>query len=64
MKVLTTEYDNVPFWSPNGDRILFTRRHNGDFDMFTIRSDGSELRQVTTHPATTRTPSGAMMVST
>ncbi len=50
VKVLTTEYDNVPFWAPSDDRILFTRRHNGDFDLFTIRSDGSELRQVTNAP--------------
>jgi Tol biopolymer transport system component len=50
IKVLTTDYDNVPFWAPHDDRILFTRRHNGDFELFTIRSDGSDLRQITTSP--------------
>lgn len=50
INVLTTEYDNVPFWSPTDDRILFTRRHHGDFDIFTIGADGSGLRQVTTSP--------------
>lgn len=50
VKVLTKEYDNVPFWSPLGDRILFTRKSNGNFDIYTIRPDGSDLRQLTKAP--------------
>lgn len=50
--MLTTEYDNVPYWSPDGERILFTRKHeDNNFDIFTIRPDGSDLRQLTTFPA-------------
>ena len=49
-KVLTTEYDNVPFWSPLGDCILFTRKFNGDWDIYTIRPDGSDLQQLTKTP--------------
>ena len=50
--VLTTEYDNLPYWSPDGERIVFTRRHSGfNFDVFTIRPDGSDLTQLTTSPA-------------
>lgn len=50
--VLTTDYDNLPYWSPDGQRIVFTRRHSGfNFDVFTIRPDGSDLRQLTTSPA-------------
>ncbi len=52
VKVLTTEYDNLPFWSPDGSLISFTRKHEGNnFDIFTIRPDGSELRRLTTSPA-------------
>ena len=52
VKVLTTEYDNIPFWSPDGSLIAFTRKHQGNnFDIFTIRPDGSGLRQLTTSPA-------------
>ena len=52
VKVLTTEYDNLPFWSPDGFLISFTRKHEGNnFDIFTIRPDGSELRRLTTSPA-------------
>ena len=50
--VLTTEYDNLPFWSPDGSLIAFTRKHDGNnFDIYTIRPDGTDLRQLTTTPA-------------
>ena len=52
VQVLTTEYDNMPFWSPDGSLIAFTRKHDGNnFDIYTIRPDGSGLRQLTTTPA-------------
>ena len=52
VKVLTTEYDNLPFWSPDGKLISFTRKHdNNNFDIYTIKPDGSDLRQLTTSPA-------------
>jgi Tol biopolymer transport system component len=44
---LTTEWDNFPAWSPKGDRIAFVRRAGVDFQIFTIRSDGSGLMQLT-----------------
>ncbi|MGH8220490.1 MAG: hypothetical protein ACREUT_18295 [Steroidobacteraceae bacterium] len=44
---LTTEWDNFPAWSPRGDRILFTGFRTGDFEIYTIRPDGSGLRQLT-----------------
>jgi Tol biopolymer transport system component len=49
---LTTEWDNFPSWSPSGDRILFTRQRatDQDFDIYTIKPDGSDLRQVTRSP--------------
>jgi Tol biopolymer transport system component len=52
VQVLTTDYDNLPYWSPDGERIVFTRRHSGfNFDIFTIKPDGSELRRLTESPA-------------
>jgi Tol biopolymer transport system component len=57
VRTLTTDYDNFPSWSPKGDLIAFNRLANGDFDIYTIRPDGSDLRRLTTtegndsHPA-------------
>ncbi len=51
VKVLTTDYDNLPDWSPDGKKILFTRKHDGNnFDIFTIDPDGNNLTQLTTLP--------------
>ncbi|HEY4966407.1 MAG TPA: hypothetical protein VII28_08410, partial [Puia sp.] len=50
--VLTEEYDNLPFWSPDGNLIAFTRRHqNNNFDIFTIKPDGTDVKQITFSPA-------------
>jgi Tol biopolymer transport system component len=38
-------YDNFPKWSPKGDAILFTTDRDGDFELYTIRPDGSGLRR-------------------
>ena len=57
VRTLTTGYDNFPSWSPKGDRIAFNRLANGDFDIYTMRPDGTDVRQLTTtagndsHPA-------------
>jgi Tol biopolymer transport system component len=52
-RVLTTEADNLPGWSPDGSRILFTRRLDTvNFDVFTIKPDGSDLLRLTTNRAT------------
>jgi len=48
--VLTTEYDNFPLWSPRGDRIVFVRLVQGDFEIYTIRPDGKDLRRLTNSP--------------
>jgi Tol biopolymer transport system component len=48
--VLTTDYDNVPEWSTIDDRIMFTRRVRGEFDIYTIQADGGGLKQITTTP--------------
>jgi TolB protein len=47
MTSLTTEYDNFPFWSPRGDLITFVRQVDGDYEIFTIRPDGTGLKRLT-----------------
>jgi Tol biopolymer transport system component len=45
---LTTYYDNFPFWSPRGDLIMFSRQEHGNFDIYTIKPDGTDLKRLTT----------------
>lgn len=47
IRVLTTERDDLPAWSPNGDRIAFTRAVGGYFDIYSIRPDGTGLQRLT-----------------
>ena len=52
VRTLTTAYDDLPGWSPDGSRILFTRKVDEvNFDIFTIKPDGSDLLRVTSHRA-------------
>ena len=52
-RVLTTEYDTLPAWSPSGEVIMFTRYAPDDrflydeFDIYSIRPDGSGLKRLT-----------------
>ncbi|MEP6847712.1 MAG: hypothetical protein ABI999_02570 [Acidobacteriota bacterium] len=51
IRVLTSEnHDNFPAWSPNGDVISFTGYRGGDFEIYTIRPDGTDLKRLTTSP--------------
>ena len=44
---LTTEYDNFPAWSPKGSLIEFTSFRDGDFEIYTVRPDGSGVQRLT-----------------
>ena len=52
IKTLTTELDNFPAYSPAGDLITFTRRDAKtlDYDVFTMRPDGTGVKKLTTTP--------------
>ena len=39
-----------PKWSPRGDLIMFARRHQGNFDIFTITPDGNNLKRLSNAP--------------
>lgn len=45
-----SHYDNFPQWSPKGDEIMFTSDRDGDFELYTIRPDGTQLRRLTNAP--------------
>ena len=44
---LTTGYDDFPGWRPSGDLIAFTSFRDGDFEIYTIRPDGTGLQRLT-----------------
>ncbi len=48
--------DDEPAWSPEADRIAFTSHRSGNTDVFIVRPDGTELRQLTHHPAPDHDP--------
>src|SRR5450432_1300930 len=43
-------YDNFPQWSPKGDTIMFTTDRDNEFELYTIRPDGTGLRRLTNSP--------------
>jgi TolB protein len=44
---LTKGYDNFPLWSPRGDVIMFSRLAEGDYDIYTIKADGTGEKRLT-----------------
>ena len=53
-------YDNFPQWSPASDLIMYTSDRDGDFELYTIRPDGTDRRRLTNASgAMTRTLPGA-----
>jgi len=50
-------YGEDPAWSPDGDSIAFTAwTRTRSYDLYTIRTDGSELHQVTRTPGEEHSP--------
>jgi Tol biopolymer transport system component len=47
---LTSGYDNFPLWSPRGDLIMFSRQADGDYEIFTIKADGTGVKRLTFSP--------------
>jgi TolB protein len=44
---LTNGYDNFPLWSPRGDLIMFSRLMGGNYEIWTVKPDGSGAKQLT-----------------
>jgi Tol biopolymer transport system component len=46
------ERDTSPTWSPDGMRIAFASDRDGDYEIYTMRSDGSNVAHVTANSNT------------
>jgi TolB protein len=44
---LTKGYDNFPLWSPRGDLIVFSRQAQGDYEIYTVKPDGTGVKRLT-----------------
>ncbi|MCK4758009.1 MAG: PD40 domain-containing protein [Thermoplasmata archaeon] len=45
-----SESDNIqPVWSPDGSKMVFASNRSGNYDIWTMNSDGSSPRQLTTN---------------
>ena len=47
---LTKGYDNFPLWSPRGDLIVFSRQADGDYEIYTVKPDGTSVKRLTSAP--------------
>ncbi len=50
------QFHLTPAWSPDQSLIAFTDRVNGNSEIFTMKADGSELRNLTRNPLLDATP--------
>jgi Tol biopolymer transport system component len=48
--------DQMPRWSPDGNRIAFFSNRTGNLQIWSVRPDGSDLRQVTAYHPTISVP--------
>jgi TolB protein len=45
--MLNRGYDNFPLWSPRGDLIMFSRLADGNYEIWTIKPDGTGVKRLT-----------------
>jgi len=48
--------DGQPVWSPDGKKVAFASDRDGDYDIYTMDADGSDVAQVTDLPGDERFP--------
>ena len=45
-----SDFDTFPTWSPRGDWIAFTSKRDGDYEIYRIRPDGTDLQRLPRSP--------------
>jgi len=51
-----TWQDEYPVWSPDGKKIAFTSNREGQYDIFTMNSEGEEVFSITSSPQDEKEP--------
>ena len=49
-KLTETNKDYAPFWSPDGDWILFTSERDGNKEIYIMDTQGQQITNLTNHP--------------
>jgi Tol biopolymer transport system component len=49
-------YDSEPAFSPGGGKIVFASDRDGDYDLYLMDADGTDVRQLTNYPGDERSP--------
>ena len=60
-KRLINVSDSYPMESPDGSKIVFQSNRSGNWEIYTMKTDGSELKQLTTNEAADNTLAGRRM---
>jgi Tol biopolymer transport system component len=50
MLTSSAAHDNFPAWSPTSDVVAFTSDRDGDYEVYTIGTDGTDLKRLTHSP--------------
>lgn len=50
LKGTSGNQDEMPSWSPDGNRIVFMSNRDGSADIYTMDADGSHVKQLTSDP--------------
>ena len=53
LRTLAAGFEEIaaPAWSPDGRELAFAARRDGNWDLYLVHGDGSELRRLTAHAA-------------
>lgn len=43
-------FEQHPTWSPDGSKIGFASKPDGNFEIYVVNIDGSNLKRLTNHP--------------
>ena len=49
--------DNSPTWSANGSKIIFDTNRDGNWEIYSMKADGTDQTRITDSPAQDRRPS-------
>ncbi|HIM10230.1 TPA: hypothetical protein EYM26_05435, partial [Candidatus Poribacteria bacterium] len=51
------DVDQDPTWAPSGNRIAFSSKRDGNFEIYVMKADGTDVTRLTNHNAEDYYPS-------